>query len=791
MLQKQIQLALRKLWRDKFYTGLNILGLTVGLTAALLLFLWVNNEYSYDSFHSKKDRLYRILNNGSFGGARSYSSRTPLPLSDAIKQNIPEIQSVSSLMLGWKDLLQVENYLLESEEIQLVESDFLTLFDISFIAGDKKTALDLPNSIVLTETLADQLFGSIDVLGEVVRFRDKLDLIVTGIVKDFPSNSHLKFKALVPLKENALALNGSGATHWGAYNYVTYVLLRSNTDPSHINRKLTDLLPVDEENPEQDRTFLELQLVKDIHLGSDKLAYAAMPQGYSKMIQLIGLIGFLILLIACINYVNLTTARVSHRSKSIGVQKIVGASKMQLFFQHLIEVTLVVGTSSLFALVLAKQCLPYFEDLAGTKLLNANIFSFTSLPIILITGLVCILLSGIQPAVVLSAFQPLNILKGNTFTKTNSKSKLRNTLVVVQFACSVLLVIGTLTIMQQMDFIKQSKLGYEKDHIFSFWTNSGEQLLTLKNELEQQASIEGVTISNRNITDANGQIGGFTYEGMPEGMEDYTSIYDINVSHNYKDFYGLALKEGRWFLPNDKDEASVILNETAVDKLQLEDPIGKWIDLWGQRVTIVGIVKDFHFRSLHHPIEGLMFSNRPNYFYCSSVKTTAANATEAIAATEKVFKKLYPNNIFSYEFLDESFDKLYKRETRISQIFQLFALLTLFLSCLGIFGLATYTAERKGKEIGIRKVLGASVFNIVQLLSSNFLKLIGIALVIALPIGWYLTKEWLNTFAYRMDMGWGLFGLTAILILLIALATISVQSIRAALINPTQTLKNE
>ena len=278
---------------------------------------------------------------------------------------------------------------------------------------------------------------------------------------------------------------------------------------------------------------------------------------------------------------------------------------------------------------------------------------------------------------------------------------------------------------------------------------------------------------------------------MPEGMEDYTSIYDINVSHNYKDFYGLALKEGGWFLPNDKDEASVILNETAVDKLQLEAPIGKWIDLWGQRVTIVGIVKDFHFRSLHHPIEGLMFSNRPNYFYCSSVKTTAANATEAIAATEKVFKKLYPNNIFSYEFLDESFDKLYKRETRISQIFQLFALLTLFLSCLGIFGLATYTAERKGKEIGIRKVLGASVFNIVQLLSSNFLKLIGIALVIALPIGWYLTKEWLNTFAYRMDMGWGLFGLTVILILLIALATISVQSIRAALINPAQTLKNE
>ena len=335
MIQKYFQLAFRKLWRDKFYTGINVTGLTIGLTAALLLFLWVNNEYSYDTFHPKKDRLYRILSNSSFGGEREYSSRTPLPLSDAIKEEVPEIQKVSSLMKGWKAELKVGNYIVESDKVIYVEPDFLEMFNISFTAGKRKTALDNPNSIVLSKAMATQLFGSQDVLGETIRFKDQLDLIITGVVEDFPTNSHLKFEALVPFKNNVEKLQGSGAIHWGAYNYITYALLRPNITPSTVNQKLTDLLPIRKDRTEKDRPFLELQLVKDIHLGSDKLAYAPVPKGYSKMIQLIGLIGFLILLIACINYVNLTTARVAHRTKSIGVQKIVGAASVLQIVQLL------------------------------------------------------------------------------------------------------------------------------------------------------------------------------------------------------------------------------------------------------------------------------------------------------------------------------------------------------------------------------------------------------------------------------------------------------------------------
>ena len=790
MLQKYFQLAFRKLWRNKFYTGINVTGLTIGLTAALLLFLWVNNEYSYDTFHPKKDQLYRILSNSSFGGEREYSSRTPLPLSDAIKEEVPEIQKVSSLMKGWKAELKVGNYIIESDKVIYVEPDFLEMFNISFAAGNRKTALDNPNSIVLSKAMATQLFGSQDVLGETIRFKDQLDLIITGVVEDFPTNSHLKFEALVPFKNNVEKLQGSGAIHWGAYNYITYALLRPNITPSTINQKLTDLLPIRKDRTEIDRPFLELQLVKDIHLGSDKLAYAPVPKGYSKMIQLIGLIGFLILLIACINYVNLTTARVAHRTKSIGVQKIVGASKTQLFSQHLIEVVLIVGISSALALVLAHQCVPYFENLAGTTLLSADIFSVQSLPIILLTGLICVLLSGIQPALVLSAFNPIHILKGSPFSNRSSKSKLRNILVVIQFVCSTILVISTLSIMQQMDFIKQSKVGYDKEHVFSFWASDKEKVNILKNELEKEISVEKVTISNRDIVNVNSRIGGFSYEGMPEDMKDKTSICDISVDDNFKDFFGIQLKEGRWFLPEKEETESYIINEAAVKYMQLENPIGKWVEFWSMKGTIVGVVQDFHFQSLHHAIEPLIFLHNPRDFR-PYVKTTAANAATAITATEKVFKKTYPNKVFNYKFLDESFDELYKKETRISQVFQIFALLTLFLSCLGIFGLATYTAERKGREIGIRKILGASVLQIVQLLSTDFLKLIILSLVIALPIGGYFIQQWLNTFAYRMDIGWGLFGLTAVLTLLITLTTVSFQSIRAALINPAETLKNE
>lgn len=786
MFLKNLQLAFRNLFRDKFYTLLNVFGLSVGMAAALLLFTWVKNEYSYDNFHPNEERLYRVLSNSAFGGERSYSERMPLPFSEAAKNNIPEIQAMSTVWDGWGIVLKVDKFLMESEATRFVEPDFLELFDFQFIAGNPKTALDNPNSIILTQKLAYQLFGKEDVLGETIQINNQITAAVTGIIKDLPANTHLSIESLMPIKGNVEQLTSEGSRHWGAYNFNTYALLRPNVNPINTQQKFSNLLP--ESRRGENEPFFELQLVKDIYLGSDKLAHTSVPKGATKTIGLIGFIGLLLLLIACINYINLTTARAAHRAKAVGVQKIIGASKWHLFQQHLLEATCVVGFSAVLAIALANLSLPLFESLSGSTLLTANFLSLETIPIILVTTIAAIGLSGIHPALQLAAFKPMNALKGSQFSNQHKGINLRKILVIGQFTCSSALVIVTLIMVQQMDFIKQSKLGYEKEHVFSIYC-SPEKTLMMQNDLSTQPGIESVTLSDQNLVNIASRLGGFTWEGMPEGQN--TSIYQINTTHNFKDFFGLTLKEGRWFNEGNKDSQSFILNETAVRELQLENPIGKWIDFWGEKGTVVGVLEDFHFKSFHTPIEQLIIKQNPNYFYRTYVKTTGAKAAEAIATAEKTFKKHHPEQVFNYQFLDETFDNMYKKETQMSQLFSAFALLTIFISGLGVFGLATYTAERRSKEIGVRKVLGASVLSIIHLLSIDFLKLVFIALFIATPIAWYFMADWLTNFAFSIDISWSVFVLTAGLTLLIAYFTIGFQSLRAALMNPAKVLKSD
>ena len=788
MLLKNFQLATRNLLRDKFYTILNIAGLAIGMAAALLLFIWVSNEYSYDNFHANEDQLYRVNADMSFGGERSEGPNTSLPLAEAAKQKIPEIRHISTDWAGWNIIYKVDDLLLESDYTHFVYPSYLEIFNFTFLAGDSKTALTNPNSLVLTETFANQLFGSIDVLGKTVEINDKITLAVTGIIKDFPKNSHLKVEALAPIKPNIEALLNEGSRRWGSNNFKTYALLDPTSNKKSVEQKLTALLPIREDTPEAERTLLKLQLVKDIYLGSSNINVSSTAIGDIKTIRMIAFIGLLILLIACINYINLTTARAAHKAKSISVQKIIGASRWQLFNQHLIEATCVVLSAGILAVALADLSLPAFENLVGNELAADAILSWQTLPILIITIIGAILLSGIQPALQLTNFQPITALKGSQFNKRGDKIGLRKILVIGQFTCSTALIICTLIMMQQMEFIKNSKLGYEKEHIFSFWQDRSKASL-IKNELSQSTGVEAVTLSNRNIADANAQYGGFTYEGMPEGLDP--SIYNMVADSDFKDFFKLELIEGNWFRPEGNDTKSLIINEAAAAALQMEDPIGKWVDFWGRRGTIIGVVKDFHFRSLHHQIAPLIFEQNKDWYFNSYVKTTGAKASEAIAAAEKVYKKHHPNSVFKYEFIDESFDSLYKQETQMSNMFSVFSLLTIFISCLGIFGLATYTAERRGKEIGIRKVLGASVLNIINLLSLDFLKLVFLSLVIAAPLAWYFMSDWLKDFAFSINIGWGAFLTTALLTILIAYFTIGFQSLRAALVNPANTLKSE
>lgn len=788
MLLKNIKLATRNLLRDKFYTLINISGLTIGMAAALLLFIWVNNEYSYDNFHKNDDRLYRINADMFFGGERSEGPNTALPLAEAAKEKIPEIQHISTDWAGWDVVFKVDNYLLESEYTHFVYPSYLEMFDFSFIAGDSKTALDNPNSIVLTERLANQLYGDTDVIGKTLEISDKITLAVTGIIKDFPKNSHLKIEALVPIEKNIEQLLNEGSRRWGSNNFKTYASLRPNAKKEAIEKKLTALLPIREDKPEVERTQLKLQLVKDIYLGSSEINVSSASVGDMKTIRLIGFIGLLILLIACINYINLTTARAAHRAKSIGVQKIIGASRWQLFRQHFIEAICVVVIAGVLSVALADLSLPAFENLVGNELSIKTVLSWQTFPVLILTIIGSILLSGIQPALQLTAFKPIEALKGSQFNGSEGKVGLRKVLVISQFTCSAALVVCTLIMMQQMDFIKNSKLGYEKEHIFSFWQDRTKASF-IKAELAQANGVEAIAQSNRDIADVNSQYGGFSYEGMPEGLSP--SIYNIVGDSNFKDFFQLEIKDGNWFRPEGNDTKSLIINEAAAKAMQMENPVGKWVDFWGRRGTIIGVIKDFHFRSLHHNIEPLIFEQNKDWYFNSYVKTTGAKAAEAIAAAEKVYKKHHPNSVFKYKFIDETFDRLYKKESQMSQLFSVFALLTIFISCLGIFGLATYTAERRGKEIGIRKILGASVVSIINLLSIDFLKLVFLSLIIAIPIAWYFMDNWLKDFAFSINISWGVFVLTALLTIVIAYLTIGFQSLRAALMNPAKTLKTE
>lgn len=786
MFLKNLQLAFRNLFRDKFYSLLNIFGLTIGMAATLLLFSWVKNEYSYDNFHANEDRLYRIISNDAFGGQRNYQEVMPLPFSEVAKTKIPEIQEISMLWDGWDIVLKVDNFMVESEAARFVEPSFLKIFNFQFIAGNPKTALNNPNSIILTESLAFKLFGNTNVLGENIQVNNQITVVVTGIIKDLSTNTHLTIESLIPLKGNIEQLMEEGSRHWGAYNFHTYALLRPNVNPENVSPKFSDLLP--ENRRGENETFFELQLVKDIYLGSGKIPQTSRPKGDKKTIGLIGFIGLLLLLIACINYVNLTTARAAHRAKSIGVQKIIGASKGHLFQQHLLEATCIVGLSAILAIALANISLPIFESISGSKLLTANFLSLEAIPIILGTTVLAILLSGIHPAIQLANFKPMMALKGGQFNQAKNGFNHRRILVIGQFTCSAALVIVALIMMQQMDFIKTAKLGYEKKHVFSVYTDPDKTLL-MQNELASQVGIEAITLSDQNLVNINSRMGGFTWEGMPEGK--VVSIFQIFASDNFRDFFDLQLKEGRWFNEGNKDINSFLINETAVKALQLENPIGKWIDFWGQKGTIVGIIKDFHFKSFHNNIDQLIIRQHPDRFYRTYIKTTGEKAAEAIVTTEKIYKKHHPEKVFQYEFLDETFDNLYKKETRMGNLFSAFAMLTIFISGLGVFGLATYTAERRSKEISIRKVLGASVVNIINLLSLDFLKMVFIALLIASPIAWYFMNDWLTNFAFSIDIHWSVFAITGLLTILLAYFTIGFQSLRAALINPAKKLKTD
>ncbi len=793
-----LRFTLRALWRDRTYTALNLIGLATGLAAALLVLLWVQDELTFDRSHQQGKNIVRVLTNWDFGGERQWTSVTPAGLGPAAKIELPEVQEAVRTWRFGTGTFQIGPTLLEAENALIVDNTFFEVFDFPLLRSDGSKPLSIPNGILLTETLARKCFADADPLGKTLRFNDRVDVVVTGILQDPPSNSSIQFSCLIPWEPvaNQIVRDPKNAFHWGQMSYTSWLLMRPEADRTAAAHKLAALVARHRNDPEDGQFWYALQPLHQVYLDSDMLEHDD-GTGDRSTIAVFGLIGLLVLLIACINYVNLATARASTRAKEVGVRKSIGAGRGELFTQFLTESGLLIAVATGLAMLLAMAALPVFNELSGKNFHPEQFAQPVVWRVVLASAAFALLLAGIYPALLLTRFNPAAVLRGQVFSFEKSSGTsgavLRKTLVTSQFVFSLVLITGAFIIARQMSFVRAVKLGYEPQQVFSM-AMYGSQSPTpiVKNELVGKPGVAAVSTTTNPFVNLGSQNGGMDWEGKPDGKE--MPIWQLGVDSDVSAFFGLELVEGRWFRPelNGWDTTSFVINEAAAHEMGMQDGAsGKWVDYNGTKGTIAGVLKDFHFRSLHDAIEPLIFYQHPDWTDIVYIKTEPGKTGEAIASAQAVFEKFNPGKLFKYRFADEEYDRMYKTEARVGTLFNLFAGLTVLISCLGLLGLATFAAQHRAKEIGIRKVLGASIASVVGLLAQDFLKLVLLAVVIASPIAYWLVQKWLADFAYRIDLQWWMFGVAGAVAVVVAFLTVGFQSVRAAMANPVKSLKSE
>ncbi len=798
MLRNNLTHAFRALRRDRTYTILNLAGLAIGLAAAMLVLLWVQDELTFDRSHKQGKNIARVLTNWDFGGERQWTEVTPAGLVPAAKAELPEVQEAVRTWRFYTGTFQIGATMLEAEKAMIVDKAFFEVFDFPVLRSDGSAPLSTPNGILLTETQARKFFADADPLGKTLRFNDKVDLVVTGILKDPPSNSSIQFSCIMPWEPiaNQLVRDPKNAFHWGNMSYTSWLLLRPEADREAVAHKLAALVARHRTKPDDGQFWYALQPLQQVYLDSGMLAWDE-GTGNRKTIAVFGLIGLLVLGIACINYVNLATARASTRAKEVGVRKAIGAGKGELFAQFLAESGLLILVATGLAMLLAMSFLPMFNELSGKNFSNEQFFQPGVLRVVAATAVLALLLAGIYPALMLTRFNAVAVLKGQIFSFGKSGGStgtvLRKTLVTSQFVFSLILIASALIISKQMAYVREAKLGYERQNVI-FMAMYGKKVpaSVVKNELAGKPGVAEVSVSDNNIVGIGSQNGGMDWEGKPEGME--MPVWQIGTDTDFQSFFGLELAEGRWFRPelNGWDTTSFVINEAAAREMGLhEGAAGKWVDFNGTKGTIAGVVKDFNFRSLHEAVEPLIMYQNPEWLDAFYVKTAPGKTQEAIASMQAIAEKFNPGKVFKYKFLDEEYDALYKTEARTGALFNRFAGLAVLISCLGLLGLATFAAQHRAKEIGIRKVLGASVASVVGLLAKDFLTLVVLAIIIASPIAYWAMSTWLKDFAYRIDIQWWMFAAAGAAAIVIAFLTVGFQSVKAALANPVKSLRSE
>jgi putative ABC transport system permease protein len=809
MIQNYFKVALRAILKNKLTSVINISGLAFAMACCLLIFLFISDELSYDRHISKADRIYRVTREflSPDGSTTLHLGHVAPPFGPLLKNDFPDFEEVVRTRQNYTLVTRQDNpeapKAFNERNCFYAEPAFLSMFDVEMVAGNRERALQDPFTLLISETTAKKYFGDEDPQGKRLRFNDQFDFEVTGIFKDFPAQSHLHpalLRSFSTLNDTIVYGRKRLESNFGNNSFATYVLVKDNFEPKQTESLFPAFLDKHMSSNAQSNdpkpsswTRLYLQKLTDIHLRSH-LDSEIESNGDINNVYMMGVIGLFIILIACFNFINLSTARATKRAKEVGLRKVVGAFRIQLITQYLSESVLTTFIALVIGIGLAALSIGWLNDFTE-KSLRITLLDWPMTLGLVGVALVVGLLSGVYPALIISGFRPAMVLKGNFGTR--GKGGIRKTLVVAQFAISTVLMIATAVTFQQLDFMKTRDLGYDKDQlvIMTEFRELTPVYESFYNELSKSSSIKNVGRSD--LIPTNRLV---DYDGCRVQQGDsmaVTSVVIKNVTADYEFFntYGIDLVTGRTFSRDIRtdDSLAFILNEAAVNMLgwPMEEAVGKDFQYGDTKGKVIGVVKDFHFESLHEPIVPVVFFMEKGNYGSISVKIAGSDMQTGIAHIEKVWKTFLPNRPFEYVFLNERYSRLYLKEQKEGQLFTLFSGLAILIACLGLFGLATFNAMQRVKEIGIRKVMGASLAHILTLLSKEIFVLILVANLIAWPVAWYMMAKWLDTFAYRINMSIVLFIIAAVAGLLIALITVSSQTIKTAMTNPAKTLRYE
>jgi putative ABC transport system permease protein len=794
MFKNYFKIAFRNLKRNKFFSFINITGLAIGMASAVLILLWIQNELGHDKFHAKADRLYTANNRDKFNGELWAWSSTPKILGPSVKlayhddvEDVVRTNFANFLFtVGEKHLNVAGNF---------ADSGFLNVFSFPLIEGNASKALSSTYNLVITQKLAKKLFGNENAIGKVVRIDSVDNFTVTGVLKDLPNNTAFNFEYLLPWSYMKKIHQEDDS--WGNNSVQTYILLKPGISQKVFDEKIKNITIAHTSNttsPSTTQVFTQLFSDQWLYSKAENGKYTG---GRIEQVKLFGIIAAFILLIACINFMNLSTARSEKRAKEVGIRKVVGAQKKWLIIQFIGESILLTFLAGILAIIIVELSLGSYNTLVGKELyidFSNPYFWITAIAFILFTGL----LAGSYPAFYLSSYQPVKVLKG-TFKAANALVTPRKVLVVLQFSFAIILIICTIIVEHQIKYAQSRDAGYNKDRlVYTFIQGDNDKHYDLiKNDLLNNGAATGVTKSMSPITQRWSDSWGFTWPGSKPG-DNKTDFIRFSTDADFVKTMGVKLIEGRDIdIKNyPGDSTSMLLNETAVKVMNLKNPVGTIVkeedDSAGAKWHVVGVIKDFVFESPYQKIQQLMVCGPKSWFNVIHYKLNPALTTaKALEKAKQVFEKYNPQYGFDYHFVDEAYARKFNQEKRTATLAGLFAGLTIFISCLGLFGLATYMAENRIKEIGVRKVLGASVTNITALLSKDFLKLVIISFLIASPIAWYFMNEWLQTYTYRVHVEWWIFALTALISIMIAIITVSFQAIKAAIANPAKSLRTE